>query len=76
MEIANINDVVTLESMLKYSNSRGQKQRIKKKIDRLNGVVTEKPTIHNQSDDAGADAGAPKKQSAKERVSNIMKKRE
>jgi len=55
--------------MLKNSNSRGQKQRIKKKIDRLQGTVADKPS-------APEEGSEPKKKSAKERVQNLMKKRE
>ena len=64
MIIKDINDVGTLESMLLYSKSRGQKQRIKTKIAKLKGEVKEPKEK------------AEKKVSAKDRVQNMMKKRE
>jgi len=39
LNIDDVNDVVVLNKMMNESNSRGKKQRIKKKIEKLTGVA-------------------------------------
>ena len=39
LSIDKINEIETLNKLMRESNSRGKKQRIKKRIDMLNGVV-------------------------------------
>jgi S-adenosylmethionine/arginine decarboxylase-like enzyme len=47
--IKNINDVEELKKMLKSSNSRGKKQRIKKKLDILTGVAPTSETVSSKN---------------------------
>jgi hypothetical protein len=64
-----INSVKELGELLAKTNSRGKKQRIQKKMDRLEGKIVEKP----------ADSGIAKEKAAKEtkdKVKKLLKKRD
>ena len=88
IKIQEINDVETLEKILKESISRGQKQRIKKKLRKLQGIeeIPKGKQAHLALDQAGnpnpdeAELAKSKAQepkwTAKEKIEHIMKKRE
>jgi hypothetical protein len=60
-----VEDVDVLNKMMNESNSRGKKQRIKKKIDKLNGVVPDE-----------ADLKKEKALTPKVKVKELLKKRD
>lgn len=64
--IAEINDIPTLKKMAAETKSRGQRQRIHKKIDRLEGKDTSKPD----------ESKTGPVQTAKDKINSLLKKRE
>jgi hypothetical protein len=55
---------------MRESNSRGKKQRIKKRIDRLSGIVT------NPETQAVTSSQSAKPESTQDKIKDLLKKRE
>jgi len=62
--LEDINDISKLQDLLKETQGRGKKQRIQKKIDRLNGVEPIAKAKSGNDGDTGATVEHPKKNTA------------
>ena len=71
--ISQVNDVATLKEMLANNKLRGKRQRLTKKIQKLEGTYEPK----QKSPEAGQQTQSPAKTvSAKEKIASLLKKRE